>query len=211
MWWRSKAVEEHIFQHFSLVEQTLEACGQSIRKHLDGDTAGADRLAQKAGRLEGDADDVRRRVESLLLRGALLPESLQDLWDFIEHVDKLADRGEALLDFVLLQRVAIPEDIQPYISEISDLTDKLIDELRRAMKLLFEDLSSVTEHTRRVEELEHEIDGLEREAVRKTFDLELELAHKTQIRELLMILTDISDQGEDVSDLLELAVARRRL
>ncbi|MFB6286975.1 MAG: DUF47 domain-containing protein [Candidatus Bipolaricaulia bacterium] len=211
MWWRSKDVEELIFQHFSLVEQTLEASSEAIRQHLDGDDAGADRLAQKAGRLEGEADDVRRHVESLLLKGALLPESLQDLWDFIEQVDKLADRGEALLDFVLLQRVEIPADLQPYVDEISGLTDQLIDELRDALKLLFENLTKVPDHTRRVEELEHEIDGLEREAVRRAFGLEVELAHKTQIRELFMILTDISDQGEDVSDLLELAVARRRL
>lgn len=204
-------MEDLIFQHFSLVEQTLEATSEAIRQHLHDDDAGADRLAQKAGRLEGEADDVRRRVESQLLKGALLPESLQDLWDFIEHVDKLADRGEALLDFVLLQRVEIPVDIQPYVHEISGLTDQLVDQLREALKLLFENLSAVPERTRRVEELEHEIDGLEREAVRRVFDLDMELAHKTQIRELLMILTDISDQGEDVSDLLELAVARRRL
>ncbi len=193
------------------MEQTLEACAESIGYHLDDDTARADEVAQRAGQLEGEADDVRRQVESLLLKGALLPESLQDLWDFIEHVDKLADRGEALLDFVLLQRVEIPSEVQPAIAEINALTNELIDELRQALKLLFEKLDQVPEHTRRVEELEHEIDGLEREAVRKAFDLNIELARKTQIRELLMILTDISDQGEDVSDLLELAVARRRL
>jgi len=211
VWWRSQDVEKLIFQHFSLVEDTLEACGESIKRHLDGDTASADQLAQRAGQLEGEADDVRRQVESLLLKGALLPESLQDLWDFIGHVDKLADRGEALLDFVLLQRVEIPPDIQPAIAEINGLTNELIDELRLALQLLFQNLTDVPNHTRRVEELEHEIDGLEREAVRKAFDLDIELARKTQIRELLMILTDISDQGEDVSDLLELAVARRRL
>lgn len=204
-------MEKLIFQHFSLVEDTLEACGESIKRHLDGDTAGADQLARRAGQLEGEADDVRRQVESLLLKGALLPESLQDLWDFIEHVDKLADRGEALLDFVLLQRVEIPPEVQPAITQINELTHELIDELRLALQLLFKNLTDVPNHTRRVEELEHEIDGLEREAVRKAFDLDMELARKTQIRELLMILTDISDQGEDVSDLLELAVARRRL
>lgn len=193
------------------MEQTLEACAESIGYHLDDDTARADEVARRAGQLEGEADDVRRQVESLLLKGALLPESLQDLWDFIEHVDKLADRGEALLDFVLLQRVEIPPDIQPAIVEINELTNELIDELRLALQLLFKNLTEVPTHTRRVEELEHEIDGLEREAVRKAFDLDIELARKTQIRELLMILTDISDQGEDVSDLLELAVARRRL
>lgn len=211
MWWTSKGVEDLIFQHFDLVEQTLIHVGEAIERHLDGDHEAADKLARKAGRLEGEADDVRRRVQSLLLEGALLPESLQDLWSFIEHVDQLADTGEALLDFVLLQRVAIPDEVRPAITEILEHTEDLLDELKRALELLFSSLADVPKRTRRVEKLEHTIDDIEREAVRTTFALDMELAHKTQVREMLMILTDISDIGEDVSDLLELAVARRRL
>lgn len=211
MWWTSKGVEDLIFQHFDLVEQTLVNCNDAIERHLDGDHEAADGLARTAGRLEGEADDVRRRVQGLLLEGALLPESLQDLWGFIEEVDQLADTGEALLDFVLLQRVEIPTEIRPAITEISEHTKTLLAELKGGLKKLFSSLQDVPDHTRRVEELEHTIDELEREAVRRTFTLDVELAHKTQVRELLKILTDISDIGEDVSDLLELAVARRRL
>lgn len=210
-WWKSKDVEDRIFQHFNLVERALLKCEEALEKYLEGDLEQADAFAVEAGALEGEADDVRRNVESMLLRGAMLPESLQDLWEIIERIDKLADVGEAMLDFALLQRVEIPAAIRSTIEDVFEKSVETLQELKSALQVLFQDLGRVPEHTRRIEELEHEVDTLEREAIRELFSSDVELARKVQVREFITILTDISDRAEDVSDLLELAVARRAL
>lgn len=209
-WWKSKDVEERIFQHFDLVESTLLKAQESLVCYLNGDHEQAETLARDTGRLEGEADDVRRDVESLLIQGAMMPASLQDLWDIIERIDKLADTAEAMLDYMLLQQVVIPVDLHQSIRDVYANSIEVIDELSQALRHLFEDFEETLLHTERIEELEHRIDDIEHDAVRQVFAMDLELAHRMQIRNFIMILTDISDEAEDVSDLLELAVARRR-
>lgn len=209
-WWKSREVEERIFQHFDLVESTMLKSQESLLRYLDGDEAQATELARETGRLEGEADDVRREVESLLIQGAMMPASLQDLWEIIERIDKLADTAEAMLDYTLLQQVEIPSEIHGLIHDIYDRSIDVIQELNQALKHLFQDFEKTLDHTVRIENLEHHIDEFEHDAIRETFALDIELAHKMQIRNFIMILTDISDEAEDVSDLLELAVARRR-
>ena len=209
--WRSKRAEELIFQHFSKVKETLLKSQEALLAYLQGDLQQAETLAQEASYLEGRADDIRREVEAQLLGGAFLTYSRQDLWTIIERVDKLADVGEAMLYFLLLQRVEVPKELKPLIEEILEKSFTIVAELEEALHQLFHDIERVPEHTQRVERLEHEIDEIERRAIKQLFELPLELAHKTLVRDFIAILTDISDQGEDVSDLLELAVARRRI
>jgi len=211
LWWKSKEVEERIFQHFNRVEATLIKGREALEAYLRGELERAEALAQEASDLESQADGVRRQVEAQLLSGALLADSRQDLWEIIERVDKLADVGEAMLYFLLLQRVEIPEKLKPLIETIYAKTLELIEALKEAIHLLFRNLEELPRYTERVEQLEHEIDTLERRAVQEIFASEMELAQKTLIRDFIMILTDISDRGEDVSDLLELAMARRRI
>ncbi len=208
-WWRSKRAEELIFQHFSKVEETLLKSREALLAYLRDDVEQAEKLAQEASFLEGRADDIRREVEAQLLGGAFLTYSRQDLWAIIERVDKLADVGEAMLYFLLLQRIEIPQGLRPLIEEILEKSLRIVEELKTALHELFHDIEEVSRHTQQVERLEHEIDEIERRAIKRLFELELELAHKTLVRDFIAILTDISDQGEDVSDILELAVARR--
>jgi uncharacterized protein Yka (UPF0111/DUF47 family) len=131
-WKKQKKIETLVLEHLHCVDESLVFFQEAFTAYLDGDMEKADRLALETHRAEGLADDVRRKVETALLGGALLAPSRRDILEIIEEVDKLANAGEAILDYLLLQQVGIPE------TKAIEMKEGEVDQLERAViKRLF--------------------------------------------------------------------------
>ena len=206
--WRR--VEELVKQHLQQVEEAIEAFQRAIAAYLRGDLAEAEELAYATHRAEGRADDVRRKVESEILRGALLASSRRDILEIIEGVDKLANAAEATLDYLIPQRVEIPPEIKPEIQAIAAKSADIFTEVKTALHLLFTNMRQVVGSTREIENLESEVDHLEREAIKKLFSMDIDLARKIHVRDFIEVLVELSDRAEDLSDRIEIMVAQRR-
>jgi len=213
MFWRKqKEIEALVLEHLGHVDVTLHAFAQSLNAYLrDGDVETADKFALETHRAEGRADDARRRIETQLLSGSLLPTSRRDILQIIEQVDRLANAAEEVLDVLLLQRVRVPEEILPEITEIGVQTDNVFAEVKGAVSGLFRKVDEALEHTKAIEHLEGEVDHLERKATKRLFELDIELARKLQVSGFIQRLVRLSDRAEDLSDLIELIVAARRI
>jgi predicted phosphate transport protein (TIGR00153 family) len=213
MFWRKqKEIETLVLEHLGHVDATFEAFAQSLSAYLrDGDTEAADRLALETHRAEGRADDARRRIETQLLSGSLLPTSRRDILQIIEQVDRLANAAEEILDYLLLQRVQVPAEIMPEIEEIAERSNAVFAEVKEAVTALFRNVNQAVVHTKAIEQLEGDVDHLERVAVKRLFELDIELAHKLQISGFIQRLVRLSDRAEDLSDLIELIVAARHI
>ena len=213
MFWRKqKEIEALVLEHLGHVDATLQAFAQSLNAYLgEGDIETADRLALETHRAEGRADDARRRIETQLLSGSLLPTSRRDILQIIEQVDRLANAAEEILDYLLLQRVQVPEEIMPEIAEIGEQSSNAFAEVKKAVAGLFRKVDDALEHTKAIEHLEGEVDHLERVATKRLFELDIELAQKLQVSGFIQRLVRLSDRAEDLSDLIELIVAARRV
>jgi len=213
MFWRKqKEIEALVLEHLGHVDATLEAFTRSLTAYLhEGDSEAADRFALETHRAEGRADDVRRRIEMQLLSGSLLPTSRRDILQIIEQVDRLANAAEEILDYLLLQQVQVPEEIMPEIEEIATQSNAVFGEVKGAVTALFHDVNEALEHSKAIEQLEGEVDHLERVAVKRLFELDIELARKLQISGFIQRLVRLSDRAEDLSDLIELVVAARHV
>ena len=211
-WGKGKRIEELVLRHLQQVDISLEAFDKALCAYvLDGDIATAKKLALETHRAEGKADDIRREVEKELLGGALLTSSRRDILEVIEQVDKLANSGEAVLDTLLLERIDVPDAIGAKVSEIAQITRDIIVEVNEAIHALFHNTAETTKHTKAIEEYEGKVDQIEREALKAIFTMDLDLAHKLQLRDFLEELVEISDRAEDLSDRLDIMVAERRL
>ena len=206
--WRR--VESLVKQHLQQVEQAIESFQKAITSYLAGDLAEAEELAYATHRAEGRADDVRREVETEILRGALLASSRRDILEIIEGVDKLANAAEATLDYLLPQRVDIPPEVEPEIRAIAAKSADIFTEVKTALHLLFTDMRQALESTRKIENMESEVDHLEREAIKKLFRMDIDLARKIHVRDFIEVLVELSDRAEDLSDRIEIMVAQRR-
>jgi len=209
---RQKEVQALVHEHLELVEGTVRLFLESIRAYLvDGDVETASERALETHRAEGRADDARRRIENHLLAGSLLPNARKDILELIEQVDRLANAAEGTLDYLLIQRIEIPEGIGPMLLEIADISGTIFAEVRAAVDALFADMKHTVEHTRTIESLEGDVDHLERKAGKALFKQDIELARKLQVYGFIKSLVKFSDRAEDLSDLIEVMVAQRHL
>jgi hypothetical protein len=211
LWRRSRRVEELITRHLELVERTVLKFEETLFAYLDEGPARAGELAEETHRLEAQADDVRRQVATELMGGALLASMRGEFLELIERIDRVANLAESVLYFALLQQITLPDLLEPQVRGIGERTAEMMVEVREAIHALFTNREEVLEHTKAVEELESEIDGLERKAIEEIFQLELELAERLQLREFVSRLADISDEIEDLSDQVEIIIATRRV
>lgn len=209
-WWRSRGVEELITRHLELVERTVLKFEEVLSVYLEGSFAEAGELAEQAHRWEAEADDLRRRVAMELMGGALLASMRREFLELVERTDRVANLAESLLYFVLPQQIVVPEPLKPQVREISEKTKEMMAKVRAAISALFTNRKEVLERSRKIEQLESEIDRLERKAIQRIFQLELELAERLQLREFISRLADISDEIEDISDQVEIIVATRK-
>lgn len=211
-WKKHKEIEALVLEHLGHVDATLQAFSRSLDAYLrEGDVETADRYALETHQAEGRADDARRRIETQLLSGSLLPTSRRDILQIIEQVDRLANAAEEILDYLLLQRVEVPDEIMPEITEIGVQSSDVFTEVKAAVTGLFRKVDEALEHTKVIEHLEGEVDHLERRATKRLFALDIELARKLQISGFIQRLVRLSDRAEDLSDLIELIVAARRV
>jgi uncharacterized protein len=211
-WKKQKEIEGLVFEHLERVDESLQAFVQSLNAYVrDGDVEKADELAYQTHNAEGRADDVRRRVETQLLTGALMPASRRDVLGLVDQVDRLANAAENALDHLLIQRIEVPESLRPGILEINAKTEVIFAHVKQAISDLFENMDEVLEHTAQIEHLEGEIDHIERKTLKQLFQLDIDLAVKLQVNNFVRSVVELSDRAEDLSDHIELMVAQKHV
>lgn len=165
---------------------------------------------QKVCELESEADKLRRETERGINEGAFLPNFRGDLTELMELVDKIANKAEYVADLFSLQKPKIPEELKGYLLKQLEISLKAFRSLRKAVESLFEDLDKVESYVLEVERFEHEEDMVEKEALKKLFDMEIEKCEKIELKEIMRSIGDIADRAEDASDRILVIVAKRR-
>jgi len=133
-WKKQQEIEGLVFEHLDRVDESLRFFIQSLNAYVqEGNIEKADAMALETHKSEGQADDVRRRVEAQLLAGALMPASRRDILQLVEQVDRLANAAENALDHLLLQRIVIPDSMQPSVLEITAKTEIIFSHVKDAI------------------------------------------------------------------------------
>ncbi len=212
MWFSGKKEQTIIslfFKHIDKVEETLKCVFDLIKKYLE-DTDDIESLYLRTQRLESEADRLRRKTEMEMYSGAFLPNFRGDLLGLIESVDKVANKAEYVADLIVLQKPEVPHELKDLILSQMEYSLKAYESLKSALKFLFEDLERVEEFVLAVEKYEHDEDAVERTALRKLFEMDIERSVKLEVKELIRSIGDIADRTEDVSDRAETILLKRR-
>lgn len=163
---------------------------------------------------ESRADDMRRQIEHELYAKALIPESRGDILGTLETVDRLLTEAEWTLYEIQLQEVQIPEPIRPNIVKTVDLTCSCCEMVNKAVRALFvaggraRDIEALTDE---IDDLESEVDHLERSMIRAIFKLDTDTGEKMMLKGLVRRLTKVSDGAEHVADRLTIISVKRRV
>jgi len=212
LWKKQREIESLVFEHLGFVESSLQYFIQALTAYVhEQDKSKADDLALETHKAEGQADDVRRRVEMQLLSGALMPASRRDILQLVEQVDRLANAAENALDHLLLQCIELRDELRPAIMEITSKTEVIFRHVKGAISNLFHNMDKALEHTQAIEQIEGEIDRIERRVLKDLFKLDIELAWKLQMNNFIRSVVELSDRAEDLSDHIELMVAQKHI
>ncbi len=208
---KEKDIISKVSLHTDLVLETLTNFKNCFLSYFEGKQEDAKQWEAKTHDSESEADDVRKELELMMFEGALMPSSRGDLLKILEAVDRVANRGESCIDELMLQRVEIPDEIKSDLRVLIDESIKSYLSLKNAVKYLFNDIERAVLECRRTEEMESKVDAVERDLVRKVYSLDIPLANKLQLRELIKNIADISDLAENASDILEISAIKRKV
>ncbi len=207
-------VVKRIMDHLSLVERTLEAFSEVLKQYLkeDLDIDELQGLMKLVHDLEGQADDMQEEATESIMHSRLLPETKVELMRLVDRVDGVANKAESIVDHVFLfAHLQFPEGMRGQIAEIMDITLKQMAAAKEMVKLLFEDLKKAKEKAGEVDDLESQVDGIERALIGELRRWDVSLAEKYVYLNFIEKLADISDALEDVASVVEQIVAIRQI
>ncbi|HIP99087.1 TPA: DUF47 family protein [Candidatus Bipolaricaulota bacterium] len=205
-----QAVRELLLEHLGKVRATVETMAEGVNALLAGrPQEELAVLARETHLREGQADAVRREAEQALVRGALVAGRRRTLLTLIDGTDRLANAAEAVMDYVTLQGVNIPELLHPLVAEIVAVTQAQLQDVQACVAALLAGSAEAERLAEAVEHAEGRVDDLERRALTRLFATDLPLAEKLLIRDFLAMLVEISDRAEDLIDLVLIVLAAR--
>ena len=123
----------------------------------------------------------------------------------LDVIDKVANAAERGGDFLTLIEPEIPQEIKDDLRHMIQLTDQCADKLRESIYNLFLNAENVFEDTRRIEQLEGEVDTYVWKSIERVFRDEkiVKFSEKMMLRELILHVNTITNRMEDASDRLD--------
>ncbi|HPE68528.1 MAG TPA: TIGR00153 family protein [Thermotogota bacterium] len=198
--------EEHLASVDSTVQKLIE-----LIANLGEEPKFLMKRAEEVRQAESQADEKRRNLESEMYLGAFLPNFRGDLLGIVEGMDVVANKAEAIADSIDLQQIQVPPELIPDLVQLVKISHETFLASSKAASTMFNNLDKANDLVKEAEAKEHEGDEVERALIRKLFQMELELAHKLQLKSLVKKISDIADHSENVSDRIQIVVFKRRV
>lgn len=211
MFWRKEKKVHHLMEHYmEAVLECMEAFQECLFVLLEDSTSKqAKEWVQTVDDAESRADELRDKIEFKLYKKALMPEARGDMLGLVESVDRIPNWAEEMVYDIHLQRVKFPEHLLEQFRQLVIMNVECFRLLSQAIDALFNDIDSVFELTKKVDEKESEIDRFERELIRKVFDIEERLSYHNLLHRMIRGICDISDKTENVGDRLTIITIKK--
>lgn len=184
-----------------------------VNSYLENNIENLRLILTEIHRTEAEADKLKRDIEKNLTKHSLIPEYRSDVLGILEKMDDIIDTAkENLLQFEV-ERPFIPRDLHADIIELTNMSCTCVEEVNKATRMFFEDISKVKQITKNVRIHEHNADKLALKIKRQVFQQmpELSLAEKAHIRYFTLHIENISDIAEDLSDMVQILAIKRTI
>ncbi len=209
---KTKALERDIDDfHDKLIDASL-TFSSAIKIYLkEGRSENFKKTSSQIKKIEHSADALRRNIENQLYTNNLIPDLRADVLQLSESFDRVINKfAEATYSFYA-EKPTIPEEYHSGIKELSKLSSDCAENMAKASRSFFRDMSSVRDYSQKVYFIEHESDVCSRQLLEQVFDSELDLASKLQLKALINEIADIADIAEDFIDELLIFTIKRSL
>jgi predicted phosphate transport protein (TIGR00153 family) len=156
---------------------------------------------------EEEADSIRRSIEKELAEGILPPLNRADMARLIEKLDDVPDwckESGRILD--ILSWDEISEELRESFIEMTRVVNSCVHSLADVVSLLYTNHEKSLDGCNTVEILEHEIDNLYFETLKKFYVSVMEPKTMLLANEFARCLEMVGDSCEDTADLIRVVI-----
>jgi uncharacterized protein len=209
---KTKKLELKIDEYLDLVMSGALIFKEALKYYLSNQMEDFRVKLDHASRIESEADNLRRIIETELYLKTLIPDHRGDVLGIIENSDKVLNNiAETLSQFDVEIPEIIPE-LHQYFIELADAAMSSVESLVKAVRAYFKNIHEVRDNITKVMFYEKESDKIADKIKRTAFRIEnLELSKKIHIRYFAFHIENIADSAEDVCDRLSIASIKREL
>ncbi len=164
-------------------------------------------------KFETDADEVHRENVSRVCKGSFFGYLREDILQFMEKIDNIADRAKEASRALTLRKVPehmilklLTDTVISYVKQSTDTARSLVD----VIKSLNTKRDTVIEKIRVVEQLEESTDMLKNKAFQELYTRsnEYDMLTVLQFKEFIQATDNIADSAEDASDVVLVMLAK---
>ena len=186
--------------------------GKAVDIYLkEGKSENFKKASRRIKKIEHEADVLRRSIENQLYSHNLLPDLRADVLQLTENLDRIINKFDEATYMFYVEQPDIPDEYHNNIRELGRLSADCAENMGKASRSFFRDLSSVRDYSQKVYFIEHESDLCSRQLLEKVFDSALPLANKLQLKQFINEIADIADTAEDFIDELLIFTIKRSI
>lgn len=207
---KTKALELEIDNfHDKLIDASM-TFRKAIKNYLKEQRSDEFRkISKQIKNVEHEADALRRSIENQLYRHNLLPDLRADILQLAENLDRVINKFDEVTYMFYVEQPDIPEQYHQAIKDLSKLSAECAENMCKASRAFFRDLSTVRDYSQKVYFIENESDRCCRKLLEEIFASNMSLANKLQLKQFISEIADIADIAEDFIDELLIFTIKR--
>ncbi|MCB1687832.1 MAG: TIGR00153 family protein [Halioglobus sp.] len=209
-----------IQEHMSMVDQAAQLVPDLLRATAANDWEKATQLHKDIAKAESTADEQKRSVRRHLPNSLFLPVSRSDLLTLVGVQDHIANTAKDIAGLIIGRKIRFPTPLQDMAIELADAAAATSHQALKAIQELDELLEvgfTGREEIRRVEDMLHTLDELERGSDKIAvklraglFELEKDMppVDVMFLYQIITLLGTVADDAESVGDRLQILMAK---
>ncbi len=170
-------------------------------------------LCEEVCEQESMSDISLRRMIDSFAGSTFLPSSREEIIKIASTCDRVANKCEAFATMVLIQKTKFPEEYADSLLEIVSVIKVQFEFLKEAISKLFDSFGAfLKDHSvlDKIREQESIVDDIERYLYEKTYSLDMGLAERMQIANLIEHICAITDLIENIADEIQIMLVIRK-
>jgi predicted phosphate transport protein (TIGR00153 family) len=168
-------------------------------------------LMDQTHKFESRADDLRDEINELMYSRALIPESREDIMALLERLDEIPRSFEQILNMIRTQKISFPEFLILDVQELIRVSMESCDLMVKQIDVMIKKKGGVRSLMSTIDQNESHCDHIERRIITRLFESELEPYIKIELKEMVIVLGEISDQADRVSKRVNIMAMKRQV
>ncbi|WP_319508718.1 TIGR00153 family protein [uncultured Methanolobus sp.] len=193
---------------------------ESLIAYCDGNMGIVEELSNQIDVIEHEADVIKQTIRSELSSSIMLPVHADDLLNFLKPQDSISDDAQEVAFWLTVRKFEGPDEIREGFIELMaktletvEMYEDLVSTLSELLETSFSkrDVEETLHLVVKVEEMEHQVDIIEKDLVKQIFRNEdtIGAVGVYHLARLVRGIGDIADKSEHAADRLRTMVLRR--